>query len=238
MLRTANSRLTRTQGKKIARQSVAMIVFSIVAVLVFFLVIMPRLINLFFNFLGTGDISFKEKDEVPPQVPIILPFPDSIKDAVLTIEGFAEAKSKVVVVKNGEQTDEIVVDDKGSFEYQLTLTEGENKLSFYGVDEAGNESNTTNDMFINLDNEAPILELENLTDGQEILAKENQNYAIKGKTEPHSKLHINDRSVYVDGEGSFKFSYYLQEGDNELKFKIEDRAGNVTEQTLMVKFRL
>jgi len=219
-----------------ARQSVIMIVFSVLAVILFLFVIMPRAINMFFGFLGTGDISFKEEDNVPPQIPIVLPLPESVKDAALMIEGYGEADSMLIVVKNGEEIDEIQIDDTGSFKYEIDLSDGENKIGFYGKDEAENESDVK-EVIVTLDMESPTLELENLENGQEILLKENQSYMIKGKTEPHAKLSINDRSGYVDGEGNFKVSYYLQEGDNELKFVIEDKAGNISEQTLNVKFR-
>lgn len=236
MKRRATSRLTKSQGKKMARQSVAMIIFSIAAVLIFFFVIMPRVIDIFFRFLGTGDLTFREEDTIPPQVPIVLPLPEAVNEAALLVEGYGEAKTKIVVVKNGEQIDEIEVDSEGLFEYEVELSDGENKLAFYGIDEAENES-ATKEVMVSLDTEAPVLELENLEDGQEILSKENQSYTIKGKTEPSSRLNINDRSVYVDSEGNFKTSYYLQEGDNELKFTIEDQAGNQSERTITVKFR-
>jgi len=211
-------------------------VFSVLAVILFVFVIMPRAINIFFGFLGTGDINFKEEDNVPPQIPIVLPLPESVKESALMIEGYGEAESMVIIIKNGEEVDEIKVDDDGSFKYEANLSEGENKIGFYGKDEAENESDVK-EVFVTLDMESPTLELENLENGQEILLKENQSYLIKGKTEPHASLSINDRSGYVDGEGNFKVSYYLQEGDNELKFIIEDKAGNVTEQTLNIKFR-
>jgi hypothetical protein len=236
MKRTATSRLTRNQGKKMARQSVGMIIFSIATIIIFFFVLMPRIIDIFFRFLGTGDLTFKEEDTIPPQVPVVLPLPESVSDSALLIEGYGEAKTKIIVVNNGEKVDELVVDDDGAFKYEVNLIDGENKLAFYGVDDAENES-TTKEVMVTLDTEAPTLELENLEDGQEILSKENQSYTIKGKTEPNSKLNINERSVYVDSEGNFKTSYYLQEGDNELKFIVEDRAGNQSERTIIVKFR-
>jgi len=234
--RPVSSRLARSQGKKIARQSAGMIFFSITGLLVFLFILMPRIIDIFFRFLGTGDISFKEVDTVAPQIPIVLPIPESTQESSISIEGYGEAASLVVIINNGESIEEVVVDDEGSFQYDLVLEEGENKLGFYGKDETENESDVK-EIYVNLDTEAPSLELENITDGQEILSKENQNYSIQGSTEAYSKLHINDRSVYVNSEGSFKSSYYLKEGDNTLKFIVEDKAGNITEQEFTVRFR-
>lgn len=232
-----SSRLTRNQGKKMARQSMVMVLFSIMAAGVFFFVLMPKLIDIFFGFLGTGDLSFNQDDQVPPQLPVVLPLPESTKEGTLVVEGYGEPKTKVVVLNNGEKVGEVKVDDEGAFKYDLALTDGENKLTFYGIDDAENESSTTNGFIITLDQEPPALELENLTDGQEILSKSNQNYSIKGKTEARAKLYINDRSVYVDAEGKFQASYFLAEGNNELKFTIEDRAGNKAEKIFNVKFR-
>jgi hypothetical protein len=237
MQSATSSRLTRNQGKKIARQSLGMIIFAIVAVLVFIFILMPKLIGLFFNFIGTGDLSFKEEDTVPPQIPVVLPLPESTKEDQLLVEGYAEAKTQVVILNNSEKVGEVTVDDEGAFEYELSLVNGDNSLSFYGIDEAENESTVTTPFTIVQDKEAPTLELENLTNGQEILSKSNQNYVIKGKTEPRAKLSVNERSIYVSADGSFQSNYFLAEGDNELKFVMEDRAGNKAEQVLTIKFR-
>ena len=236
MQRTPSSRLARNQGKKIARQSITMIIFSIGVVILFFFVLMPRLIDLFFNFLGTGDLSFNNDDEIAPQIPVVLQLPEATKESKLKVEGYADAESQVIFVQNGEKKDEVKVDDKGSFSYELTLSEGENLIGLYSRDEAKNES-VVKEFKINLDTEAPGLELENLTDNQQIILKANQNYEIKGKTEPHAKLSINDRSVYVDSEGNFRTNYYLSEGDNQLKFIVEDQAGNKIEREVRVNFR-
>ncbi len=237
MQSATSSRLTRNQGKKIARQSLGMIIFAIVAVLVFIFILMPKLIGLFFNFIGTGDLSFKEEDTVPPQIPVVLPLPESTKEDQLLVEGYAEAKTKVIILNNSEKVGEVTVDDEGAFEYELILVNGDNSLSFYGIDEAENESTVTTPFTIVQDKEAPTLELENLTNGQEILSKSNQNYVIKGKTEPRAKLSVNERSIYVNADGGFQANYFLAEGDNELKFVMEDRAGNKAEQIITVKFR-
>ncbi|MCC6711310.1 MAG: hypothetical protein IT416_03080 [Candidatus Pacebacteria bacterium] len=237
MQSATSSRLTRNQGKKIARQSLGMIVFAILAVLVFIFILMPKLIGLFFNFIGTGDLSFKEEDTVPPQIPVVLPLPESTKEDQLLVEGYAEAKTKVIILNNSEKVGEVTVDDEGAFEYELILVNGDNSLSFYGIDEAENESTVTTPFTIVQDKEAPTLELENLTNGQEILSKSNQNYVIKGKTEPRAKLSVNERSIYVNADGGFQSNYFLAEGDNELKFVMEDRAGNKAEQIITVKFR-
>ena len=128
------------------------------------------------------------------------------------------------------------MDDEGKFQYELALTEGENKIGAYGKDEAENES-VVKEAKVVLDTENPGLELENLTEDMQVITKENQNHSIQGKTEPYSRMTINDRTVYVDSEGIFSTSYYLQEGDNILKFKIEDKAGNFTEKEFRVNFK-
>ena len=87
MQRTPSSRLARNQGKKIARQSITMIIFSIGVVILFFFVLMPRLIDLFFNFLGTGDLSFNNDDEIAPQIPVVLQLPEATKESKLKVEG-------------------------------------------------------------------------------------------------------------------------------------------------------
>ena len=142
----------------------------------------------------------------------------------------------MVVVVNGDEQDKFEVNESGEFEISANLTEGENLIAVYGIDEAENESEAKEFKII-MDTEAPALMIDDLEDGRQIELKKNQNLSIKGTTEPGSNLKLNDRSVYVDSEGNFKTSFYLAEGDNVLKFVVTDRAGNQIQQEFKIGFR-
>ena len=106
----------------------------------------------------------------------------------------------------------------------------------YGVDETGNQSNSRTVLIIR-DTQTPSLSFEDLADGKQITLRENQTLQIRGETEPDSQLTLNDRSVYVSSDGTFSASYYLQEGNNTLRFVVTDKAGNRTERTVTINFR-
>jgi len=234
----ASSRLVKKEKNKIQKQTFAYLFFGIAILLLFIFLIVPNLIRLFFAIIDK-DSPFVESDTVPPQVPVLSSTPvEATFSATLDLVGFAEADSTVVFLLNGGKSAEVKVDGEGSFTHELALAEGQNELSIFGVDEVGNESLKTRTYQIVYDNEAPFLELEEPKDGSVIELKKNRTLAIKGMTEPEARLLINDRLVMADLEGNFSSNYYLAEGKNELKFVITDKAGNRTERTIEVEFRL
>jgi bacillopeptidase F len=232
-----SSRLARRQGKKMMRQSALMIFLAIAGLLLFVFVIMPQAVQLFFRIIGTGDLSSTANDTVPPQVPVVTLTPEATKETSLAIEGFGEADSEVVVVINGQEVGRTAVDTEGKFTYTLSLEEGENTVSLYGVDEAGNESHTR-DFTVTQDNQAPTLAFEDLENGKQVTLRKNQTLEIRGETEVGAQLILNDRTVFVRTDGTFSTSLFLQEGDNALHFVATDKAGNTTDRSVTVNFRL
>lgn len=234
----ASSRLVKREKNKIQKQTFSFIFFGIVILLLFVFLIVPGLIRIFFSIIDK-ESPFVEKDTVPPQVPILSATPvEATYSATLNLSGFAEAKSKVVFLLNSAKDAEIDVAEDGQFSYELNLKDGENELSIFGIDEAGNESLKTHSYLITRDSEAPSLEIEEPKDGAKIELKKNRTLTIKGKTEAEAKVLINGRLVLADKEGNFSSNYYLNEGKNELKFEVTDKAKNKTERTIEVEFQL
>lgn len=234
----ASSRLVKKEKSQVEKQTFTYLFFGIVILLLFIFLIVPNLIKLFFAIIDK-DSPFVEKDTVPPQVPILSVNPvEATYSATLNLNGFAEPKSKVVFLVDSAKSAEIQVTEDGQFEHELALAEGQNELSIFGIDEAGNESLKTKTYLITRDSEAPILEIEEPKDGSVIELKKNRTTTIKGKTEPGAKILMNDRMLLADKDGNFSTNYYLGEGKNELKFIVTDKATNQTERTIEVEFRL
>jgi hypothetical protein len=234
----ASSRLTKREKNKIQKQTFYYLFFGIVILLLFVFLIMPNLIRLFFAIIDR-DSPLIEKDTVPPQVPVLSTNPvEATFSANLNLKGFAEPKSKVIFLLNAAQSSEVVVTEEGQFEHELELVEGENELSIFGVDEAGNESLKTRSYLITRDSQAPILEIESPKDGEVIELKKNRTTTIKGVTKPNAKVIINGRMIFADAEGNFSTNYYLAEGKNELEFEAIDKATNKTQKTIEVEFKL
>lgn len=234
----ASSRLVKKEKSKVEKQTFYYLFFGIVILLLFIFLIMPNLIRLFFAVIDK-DSPFVEKDTVPPQVPTLSSNPvEATFSASLNLSGFAEPKSKVIFLVNSAKTAEVVVADDGQFEHELALSEGANELSIFGIDDAGNESLKTRSYTIDFDSTAPSLEIEQPKDGSVIELKKNRTTTIKGKTEPEAKILVNDRLVLADKGGNFSTNYYLNEGKNELKFVVTDKATNKTERKIEVEFKL
>lgn len=233
----ARSRISRKQQQKMVRQTALIIVLAVSLLASFIFFIMPQFIRLADGLLNGSGGLIESQDEVPPQTPILSAPVAATNSAELPVSGVGEAKSQVVLVLNGERLEDVEINDKGEFKFTVPLTEGENALAVFGVDEAGNESVQTREYTVQLDTEAPGIEIESPTDGTEIELRKNQITTIKGFTEPKSKVFINDRLVYAKADGSFTMSLNLEEGENKLIFKVEDRGGNVSEKEITVKFR-
>ncbi len=232
-----SSRLAKTESRKMMKQTVLFIIASVILLLMFLFVIIPSVIR----FVSSGgDVNqIVQSDTIPPQVPLISAPVTATYSATINLEGYGEKQSEVVVVKNGSEDQRVRVEaDDGKFEVPVSLDEGENTLSLYAVDEAGNESASSRTYTIALDKTAPTIEMENPQDGQTIELLKNQNVTVKGKTEPGSTVYINGRRTFANNEGVFSSNYQLAEGENKLLIRAEDPAGNAAETELTVTFKL
>jgi hypothetical protein len=233
----ASSRLVRKERQKLVRQTVFLILASIIILLGFIFVVIPGFIRII-NAVLSDSSSFKPTDALPPQVPIISAPVPATNSAQLSIQGFGEPNSTVIFLLSGNRDQEIQISENGEFKIDTSLSEGENTISAYAVDEAENESAVSKSYLVLLDTESPTLALDDLTDGQTIQGRTNQDLVIKGMTEPKARVMINDRLVFPDAGGAFTHRLRLTEGDNILKFAVTDQGGNKLEQQLTIKFAL
>ena len=164
--------------------------------------------------------------------------PEATFSAQLDLTGFAEADSTVVFVLNGQELNQTQADESGQFSEALSLPDGDNELTLYGLDQAGNESLQSKTYHIALDREIPEIEIIQPEADSKIEFKKNRNTTIEGQTEANARVYLNDRLILADSEGHFQSTYYLDEGENQLHFVVTDQAGNQNELTMKVDFRL
>lgn len=231
-----SSRLARKEQKKLSRQTFGMIFLSVLILLFFIFVLLPGGVRLFFSFLDSNT-GLDPQDTIPPQVPILSSPIEATYSASLKLTGYAEPKSKVILILDGQKQDEFVVSDDGNFEYDFSLRDGENTFSLYSLDEAENASPNTRSYTVVLDKDAPIIDVESPKNDSVVESKKNQSMSVIGKTEPGAKIYLNDRLLSVKSDGVFTGTYNLIDGENLLKFKAVDRAGNQTETDLKVTFK-
>lgn len=230
------SRLAKKEEKKLLIQTIGFIVVGVLILFAFIFLIMPTAIRLFFQFLD-GNKGLDVSDKIPPQVPILAAPADATNSATVSLSGYAEANSKVIFVLNGSEVSRVTATSEGTFTQDLRLETGENLLTTYSADEAGNESAKSTAYKIFMDTEPIEIKIEEPTSGAQIEGRKNQNLIIKGTAKPEAKIFVNDRLNYGKPDGSFAVSYALSEGENKIKLRVVDKAGNQAETELTINFR-
>lgn len=229
------SRLARKEQRKLVTQTAATLILVVVIILAFLFLVLPNIVRIAFNVLDTDPVA-KSDDTIPPQVPILAAPPEATFSAQVAISGYGEAKSKVILVLNGTDSETKTIADDGTFSFNVTLTPGENTVAAFSRDTAGNESSPSKKFTIISDNEIPTITIESPKDGERITLRKNQITPIKGLTEPRARVFIDSRLVLADSAGNFTGTYTLQEGDNKIKIRSIDPAGNQGEIELTVNF--
>jgi flagellar biogenesis protein FliO len=233
--RQVNSRLAKREQTKVARQTFFLVVFSIVLVLAFIFVALPAVIR--FAIDGTANLETNQTDTIPPQPPIVSAPPKAVAATEIEVTGYAEAGSTLQSVVNGSEGPSVEISEDDSFTLQVSLQEGENTLSFFAVDQAGNESTLSREYVVVSKVGDPTLVITEPEPGQVYETASKQTITVLGEADPKSRVYVNGRLLMTDPEGLFRGSQRLEEGENELTFRVVDVAGNEIEKKLTVEFR-
>jgi bacillopeptidase F len=233
--RPISSRLAKKQQRKLAQQTAVIIFVILTLILGFLFLILPNIVRVAFNVID-GDVITNSTDDIPPQVPILDAPVEATNSGTIKISGYGEAKSEVILVLNGEESDKKMISDEGTFELEAELTEGENSITTYSVDEAKNESLASRKYSIILDTENPTIEIEEPENESRITLRKNQVTTVRGTTEANARVFIGGRLSFANSEGNFAGTYSLEEGDNKIIIKAVDKAGNESEIELTVNF--
>lgn len=231
------SRRFNREKKKVMRQTIIMAIVSIIVLLIFIFVIIPGFFRLTTNFFDSSN-PFQQSDNIAPQVPLISSPVTATSSAKLKVVGFGEPESDLIVVLNGSKEEPLKISEDGSFELDITLDEGENTISAYSIDKAENESGLTRDYIVLLDTSVPKLEISEPEDGASFESRANQSVTLKGSTDTDAKIYVNRRVVFPNDEGDFEHTLRLEEGENTIEIKAEDKAKNSTTLELKLNFAL
>ena len=232
-----SSRLVKQEKRKVVRQFWLFIIMAAILIGLFVFVILPNFITITSSFLGSAT-PFTPKDELPPFTPTLTAPPKATKEAELLLFGYAEAKSEVIIIVNGDELEPIVAQNDGSFQATTALTEGENLLTTFARDAAGNESQLSRAYRSGLDTEVPPLEITAPAENATIQGRSGQNMQVVGLSDPGVKVTVNGQLTYAKQDGTFAYSFHLSEGKNDLTIIATDAAGNGTEKQFSVTFPL
>ena len=236
-MRRNYSRLESVEEKRNTRKAVIFVLLSL-AIVVFLATNGLSLITKVIDFAS----SFKKNpqtsellDKTPPSPPFLQSIPDATNISPFEITGRVEPGNTVVINFN-ESSEEIQTDGNGNFSAKFELIKGENTFFAYTKDPAGNKSQQTNKYVLVFDNEAPDIKISTPSDNANFYGSKQKSVTIKGTTKIDSSVTINDRIATVNDDGNFFLNYTLSSGENNLKIKAVDKAGNEKEINLKLFF--
>jgi hypothetical protein len=231
------SRKSKVEEKRNIRKAI-LFIFLTIGILVLFILYGFGALAKFAVFLGElkkGGQPVESNDQTPPIPPRFEPIPKATNEQELEIKGSTEPGATVILTVNGEDHD-LLANNEGEFRYAADLLEGENIISAFSQDNAGNKNNAVQTLIVIYDHEAPKLELSKPQDGSSFYGSKERQLIIEGETDKETKVNVNGRHVVVESSGKFTFLTTLSEGENKLTIKAEDEAGNNTEKIVTVTY--
>ena len=231
------SRRYKVEEKRNTRRAIVFIILTVAFSILIIFYGIPTVAK-FATFIAdfrNQSVSTTFKDTTPPPPPRFNSPQTVTNNPKLELNGTSEAGAKVTIDFNSDK-EEVLVDSDGKFTHEFTLQKGENTFWATAKDTDGNESGKSSVYNITLDTEPPDLELTSPADGSSFSGSRERQMVLKGKTEPNSKVQVNDRLAIVSSDGSFNFVTTLSEGENNFTVSAEDAAGNKTEKSLKVSF--
>jgi len=195
----------------------------------------------FWSFIGMG--SSKEEivqkaDTIAPTAPYLNAPPTSTNKPGITISGMTEGKAKVVLLRDGVESQDTIAGDDGKFEFQGIAIVDSVSLSVIAIDEAGNKSSESRSYVVSYLKDKPIITVDSPKNGDEIKGKANQTITVSGSVKPvDATVTINETIALVADDGTFSFKLSLRDnGKNEISIEASDEAGNSTIEKITVTY--
>jgi hypothetical protein len=231
------SRLASVEERRNVQKAIGFGILTILALIMLFFFGIPTLgkFAAFVSDIGRSNKPITTDDKTPPAPPKFNNFGDFTNQQKLELTGVSENGATVKLTFNGTES-ETLADRDGKFAFNLDLIEGDNTISAYAVDPAGNIGQKTQVFKLVFDKKAPDLTIDSPADGAQFFGSKQRQVTIQGTTESSAQITINDRVISVDGNGKFQYTLTLNEGENKFTVKAVDQAGNTTEKTLTLTF--
>lgn len=231
------SRLSRLEERENIRRAVLFSLLTIISLALVFFLGLPAVakFSAFLSDLRKSSEPVEREDSTPPVPPRFEPLPEATNQLRVDIKGSSEPGVSIILKLNNKE-EEILANSDGEFNYTFALNDGENKISAYARDSAGNESQKTDVFNIIYDDEPPELSLKTPVDGTNYYGSKQRQVLLEGVTEEGVNININGRFVQVDSGGKFTFTTTLNEGENKFTILASDKAENTSEKTITLNF--
>lgn len=154
-------------------------------------------------------------DTTPPPKPRLNPLPVEVNSFSILISGTAEPGSKIEIIDNGKLVGKAETGEDGRFEAWIRLSYGHNTIVARAEDMAGNRSDDSDPIELELVFPAPVLEeIPDLTNSKML--------TVKGISAPGTEveIYVNESGpfqAYTSPDGHFFADIELQEGRNSIK---------------------
>lgn len=169
-----------------------------------------------------------ESDKIPPARPRFLTQSLATNSATLTLRGINQVGTEIFLFQNGKELGSVKTNDTGSFEKEIKLIQGNNKLVARAKNEKGVESQNSDTLEIILDISPPDI---TITEPKDTSFTE-ERVTIKGEIDEEAEVYINDKIIVLDDQNAFSQSVNLSSGDNNIVIRAVDKAGNETKLEL------
>lgn len=229
-----SSHRLKVQEKNLKKKFFKTVILLIVSVILVIFVGLPVLARLAvgLSLLKGNETQNTIKENNPLFPPSLEPLPEATNSATITVAGVSDKDREVVISVNNREIQRLETDELGKFTARgISLEDGENTVSV--VIEKDNQKSNPATQTITYKKEAPEITISEPVEGQ-VFCCDQKDVIIKGTTNEDAKLSINERYVIVDRDGGFSYKVTLNDGENTIKLKSEDNAGNIKE----IEFKL
>lgn len=231
------SRRETLEKRKNIKQTTYFFVGGIFFLFFFLVVGIPLLIDFsafLSNILSPRQTNLKKNTKFIQQPVLEIPF-EATNSAQISFSGYGAVGVDNELFVNDKKI-KTVSDKNGSFTFSgVILASGDNEIYVVSKDKNSDVNAKSSVSTVTFDNKKPEISFENLTDGQEF--RLNNQVTIKGKLSEEGTLYLNDSFIMVNSDKTFSVDLELKDGENVLKFKAIDKAGNTTEKEFKVNFR-
>jgi flagellar hook assembly protein FlgD len=162
----------------------------------------------------------------PPEVVVATPLDDEWTNQTLaTVRGQAPPGTTLEVNDRP-----VVLNDDGSFQYELLLEEGDNLIRIAATDDVGNV--TAQERLVHLKTRPPLLVLD-LEEGGTV---GDATLQLTGRTDAGATVMVNGQVLPISALGDFQVTLNLFQGDNLVQAEARDQAGNVSRLTRRIRY--
>lgn len=220
----------------ILKQALFLFALNVAVFVLFVFIFIPLLIK-YSAYLKDSNYKEEVLEIYLPQTPILNALPRYTNQEILQVSGFAQANSNVWLVIDEKEIEKRKVNDQGEFNIDVELSDGENYIYVYTVNDDKQKSSSSKQYVVYLDQETPYLDIFEPTPDQEFSGPEQKLLNIRGVTKSNAKVYVNDRLTKAKISGDFHTQYALQDGKNVLTIEVVDEAGNTNSEEIVVTYQ-